>query len=45
MKTYRAPALVAQGSVVAATQGIIRGDTDPNAVTLAMSIGSVGFCL
>jgi hypothetical protein len=45
MKTYTTPALVAKGSVVALTQGPIRGFTDPGEVTMAVTIGSVGFGL
>jgi hypothetical protein len=45
MKTYITPALVAKGSVVSLTQGLIVGYTDPGEVTMAASIGSVGFGL
>ena len=45
MKTYSAPALVAKGGVVTMTQGMIGGHTDPDTVTLADSVGSVGFGL
>jgi hypothetical protein len=43
MKTYIAPALVAKGSVVALTQGQIVGTTDPDKITIMVSVGSVGF--
>ena len=45
MKSYTAPALVAKGNVVAMTQGSIPGTTDPDSITIAMAVGSVGFGL
>jgi hypothetical protein len=45
MKTYKTPTLVAKGDVVALTQGMIPGTTDPDGITDRTSVGSVGFGL
>ena len=45
MKSYRTPTLVAKGDVVALTQGMFDGRTDPNEVTAKSPAGSIGFGL
>lgn len=45
MKTYTTPMLVAKGDVVALTQGMFIGNTDPDGTTIESAIGSVGFAL
>ena len=45
MKTYSTPTLVVKGSVVALTQGMFIGDTDPDGVTYTPGLDSADFAL
>ena len=45
MKAYTTPALVAVGSVVNLTQGLIDGDVDSDGRTRPFALGSIGFNL
>jgi hypothetical protein len=45
MKSYKAPRLVAVGSVVALTQGTFKGEADGNGTQEVHPAGSLGFNL